>query len=140
VVVVSVQQRVVDVDLDDDENDATVALELSIEDLFVEYNGQEFGLCTCKGYTHHEGPCAHLCYVRRQAAVDTSLMPTVDEDPQTEDLTDDVDIVETDPDEDDAGGDQEDVADVDPVEKDADQEADRADHAAPNTPGRHRTD
>jgi hypothetical protein len=106
----------------------------------VEYNGQEFGLCTCKGYTHHEGPCAHLCYVRRQAAVDTSLMPAVDEDPQTEDLTDEVDVVETNPNED--GGDepdQKDVVDVDPVENDDVQEADRADHAAPPTPQADRT-
>jgi hypothetical protein len=41
VVRVSVQQRVIDVDLDDDENVATISLELSIEDLFVERDGRE---------------------------------------------------------------------------------------------------
>jgi hypothetical protein len=97
--------------------------------VLVEDDAGHVGACDCNGWTFHEGNlagdcCAHLCAVAMEAALNSGLVPEVDEDL-------DVETVEAEVVEHGAAADQDDV--VDANEK-ADLSGERADHAASPTP------
>lgn len=47
-------------------------------------DGQYIGRCDCKGWQYHNGPCAHLCTLRKAAFLDRIDVAETDDSPDDE--------------------------------------------------------
>lgn len=47
-------------------------------------DGEYIGRCDCKGWKYHDGPCAHLCALRKAAFIGSIALETTDGSPDDE--------------------------------------------------------
>ena len=74
--------------------------------VLIEESGEYLGRCSCDGFKFHDGPCAHLCTIRKAAVVPDSdvngtpilirSVGAVDEDHDLADQHDDLERVRAD--------------------------------------------